>query len=231
MRPLTRLRPKVLCPVANVPLVDLALDRVSQVTDDLAVNVHAGRPQMEEHLEGRVHLSFEEPLALGTAGALGQLRDWIDGRATVVVNGDAWSSAGLAPLVDSWDGERIRLLLVDGGPLGPYSDPVGALMPWRLVRDLPAEPAGLFERLWSPEADAGRVEVVAYDGQFIDCGTSRSYLAANLAASGGQSVIGTGAIVHGSVSRSVVWPGASVESGERLVDAIRADAGTTVLVR
>lgn len=231
LRPLSRLRPKVLCPIANVPLVDLALDRVAEVATDVAVNVHAGRSQMEAHLGGRVHLSFEEPAALGTAGALGHLREWIDGRPVVVVNGDTWSQAALSPLLDGWDGERIRLLLVGGGPLTPTSDPVGALMPWRLVRDLRDEPSGLYERLWDPEAEEGRVDVVAYDGPYIDCGTPRSYLAANLAASGGESVIGEGATVRGLVTRSVVWPGASVGRGEQLVDAIRADDRTTVMVR
>lgn len=214
-----------------MPLVDLAIARVSEVAPDVAVNVHAGRAAMEQHLAGRVHLSVEEPRPLGTAGALGQLRPWIDGRAVVVVNGDAWSRASLRRLVDGWDGERLRLLLVGGGPLGPRSDPVGALLPWRLVRDLPAEPAGLYERVWAPERDAGRLEVIGYHGPFLDCGTPRSYLAANLAASGGRSVVADDAVVEGSITRTVVWPGAVVHPGEELVDAIRIDHRTTVLVR
>ena len=59
----------------------------------------------------------------------------------------------------------------------------------------------------------------------------KTFLAANLAASGGESVVGDGARVEGSLTRSVVWPGAEVRRGEVLVDAIRADARTTVLVR
>jgi ADP-glucose pyrophosphorylase len=43
-------------------------------------------------------------------------------------------------------------------------------------------------------------------------------------------VVGEGAVVHGRVERSVVWPHSVVHSGEVLVDAIRADAHT-VLVR
>lgn len=231
LRPLTLLRPKVLCPVNDVPLVDLALERVVEVAPHVAVNVHAGRHQMEAHLHGRVHLSIEEREPLGTAGALGHLRDWIGGRAVVVVNGDAWSRASLRPLVDGWDGERLRLLLVGGGPLGPRSDPVGALIPWRLVRDLEPRPTGLYERVWFPEQEAGRLDVVAYDGPFHDCGTPRSYLAANLAASGGTSVVGRGATVEGELVRSVVWPGGVVHRHETLVDAVRTDARTTVLVR
>src|SRR5436190_16800082 len=80
LRPLTRLRPKALCPVDNVPLVDLAVGRARTVTSAVAVNAHHGRALMEAHLPRRVHLSIEAPEALGTARALGQLRDWMAGR-------------------------------------------------------------------------------------------------------------------------------------------------------
>ena len=70
-----------------------------------------------------------------------------------------------------------------------------------------------------------------YEGPFHDCGTPAHYLAANLAASGGASVVGAGATVSGEIDRCVVWPGAAVRRGERLRDAIRADERTTVLVR
>ena len=52
-----------------------------------------------------------------------------------------------------------------------------------------------------------------------------------MAASGGRSVVGAGAVVAGEVRGSVVWPGAVVAAGELLVDAIRTTAGRTVLVR
>ena len=60
LRPLTRLRPKPLCPIDNVPLVDLALERLAGVADEVAVNVHHGRDALDAHLDGRVHLSHEE---------------------------------------------------------------------------------------------------------------------------------------------------------------------------
>ncbi|HEV7722888.1 MAG TPA: hypothetical protein VGO60_16475, partial [Iamia sp.] len=78
----------------------------------------------------------------------------------------------------------------------------------------------------------GRLDLVTHPGPFVDCGTVADYLAANLDASGGASVIGEGARVgEGSeVVRSVVWGDAEVAPGERLVDAVRA-GGITVLVR
>jgi N-acetyl-alpha-D-muramate 1-phosphate uridylyltransferase len=233
LRPLTRVRPKVLCPVGGVPLVDLAIDRVRAVTDAVAVNVHHGRAALEAHLDGRVHVSVEPDEALGTAGALGRLRPWIDGRPTLVVNGDAWTDAAVGPLLDGWDGERIRVLTVGGAEVGPSMRVAGALLPWADVCDLAPEPSGLWEVSWRPAAGAGRVEAIAVgDGAaFVDCGTPAAYLAANLSASGGASVVDPTAVVEGSVERSVVWPGAVVRRGERLVDAIRVDDRMTVLVR
>ena len=38
LRPLTNLKPKALCPVGDVPLVDLAFDAVQHVTDGVAIN-------------------------------------------------------------------------------------------------------------------------------------------------------------------------------------------------
>jgi NDP-sugar pyrophosphorylase family protein len=212
-------------------LVDLAIERVRAVTDAVAVNVHHGRDALVDHLGDEVHLSIEEDRALGTAGALGALRRWIDGRPTVVVNADAWCDGGLDRLTAGWNGETIRLLMPGGGPFGPTSRLAGALMPWSEIEPFPAEPSGLFELSWRRAAEEDRIEVVSYDGAFVDCGTPAQYLEANLAASGGRSVIGPGATVEGTVERSVVWAGAQVRVGERLVDAVRTTGGATVLVR
>jgi MurNAc alpha-1-phosphate uridylyltransferase len=233
LRPLTRLRPKALCPVGGVPLVDLAIERVTAVTDDVAVNVHAGRDQLVAHLDGRVHLSIEAPEALGTAGAVVELRPWLDGRPVLVVNGDAWHTADLGPLVEGWDGERVRLIVAGdpGTPFGPRMRIVGSLLPPADVAALPDGVSGLSVVSWRPALEAGRLDVVGADVPFVDCGTPASYLAANLLASGGRSVVGEGAAVAGELVRSVVWDGATVGPGERLVDAIRADEGVSVLVR
>ena len=233
LRPLTLERPKALCPVGGVALVDLALDRLAPLVGALAVNVHQGRPAMEAHLAGRpdVHVSIEEPVALGTAGAVGRLRPWIAGRGVAVVNADAWCPDPLDALLDGWDGTRVRLLLVGADALSPRVAVAGCLLPGAAAAALSDEPSGLYEVCWKPWADRGAVEVVRHDGPFIDCGTPADYLAANLASSGGASVIGTGAVVEGEVERSVVWPGAVVRRGETLRDAIRTTGRRTVLVR
>lgn len=276
LQPLTLRRPKPLCPVANVALVDHAIDRVAVVTDQIAVNIHAGRAQMERHFRPPaspvqlvdeqgvggvershvVQLSFEEPAVLGTAGALGRLGWWIDGRSVLVVNGDTWVTAPIGAFVQEWDGERVAVLLHDPpataavGPapaFAPTSRLAATLLPWHEVRTLEAVPSGLYERCLAPAATEGRLQAIPCGGAFFDCGTPGSYLAANLAAVGSRpgSIVSTGArvtgsvddsvvgdsTVEGSVSRSVVWSAAVVHRGEALADAIRTDTGETVLVR
>ena len=227
------MRPKVLCPVGDRPLVDHALARFAGVTDAVAVNAHHHRGMLESALAGRVHLSVEEDEALGTAGALGKLREWIDHRPVIVVNGDTYCPSSVSELLDGWDGERIRVLTVGNGAFGPTTEIAGAAMPWREVATLAAEPSGLYECSWSRAAQEARLDVVALplDAICIDCGTPAQYLAANLQWSGGESVIGPGATVDGTVDQSVIWPGATVRPDEHLTRAIRAHERMTVLIR
>lgn len=232
LRPLTRLRPKALCPVAGDALVDLAISRLATAVsaEDVAVNVHHGREQLEAHLAGRVHLSIEEPVALGTAGAVAHLRPWLDGRSVLVVNADTWHTVDLTPLVAEWDRERVRVLVCGSvhDRLGPTSRILGSMLPWSEVLRLPHEPWGLWEASWRERLAEGALEVATAEGDFVDCAYPADYLAANLSASGGASVIGDGAVVHGSVVRSVVWPGGVVHAGEALLEAVRVGERLTV---
>ncbi len=235
LRPLTTLRPKALCPVGGLPLVDHAVARARSVTDWVAVNCHFSQPTLAAHLEALgVHVSREEGDRLGTAGALGRLRAWIDGRPTLVVNADTWSTADLGALVAGWDGVRPRLLCVVDPQLATWGDLAyagAALLPWPQVSLFPDAPAGLWEVSWRGLEPGVGLDLVVADVPVVDCGTPARYLRANLVASGGASVIGEGAVVEGEVERTVVWDGARVHPGERLVDAIRASDQVTVLVR
>jgi CTP:molybdopterin cytidylyltransferase MocA len=235
LRPLSRLRPKALCPVAGRSLVDLAIAKVGAVvgTSAVAVNVHHGREQFVRHFDGRVHLSVEEPVALGTAGAVAQLRPWLDGRPVLVVNADTWHTAALAPLVADWAGTRVRVLICGsaGEKLGPASRVLGSVLPWTEVLRFPHAPWGLWEASWRDRLADGSLEVATAEADFVDCATPADYLSANLSASGGASVVGEGARVWGSVVRSVVWPGGVVGAGETLVDAIRVGERLTVATR
>jgi NDP-sugar pyrophosphorylase family protein len=269
LRPLTDLRPKALCPVGGVPLVDLALDRLRAAlsapqrplccraasgpaqrgstgantlygSKQLAVNAHHHAEEVALHVAGRAHVSVEQPVPLGTAGALARLRPWLDGRDVLLTNADAYLPDGLGRLLDGWDGEQCRLLVRALPPdaRGDFElagQPVryvgGCLLPWPQVATLPEQPSGLYELLWRAEDAAGRLELVPTNGTAIDCGTPADYLAANLHASGGRSVVGDGATVEGTIDRCVVWDGAHVGPGERLSQVVRAgtrDAPVTV---
>src|SRR4051812_32998597 len=118
LQPLTDLRPKPLCPVNNVPLIEFAFAEVESLVGPsspsrVAVNAHHLADQIETWVGDRAHLSRESPVALGTAGAIGKLRDWIGGRAVLIRNADVWRGGGVpASFVQQWDGVRPRLLVV-----------------------------------------------------------------------------------------------------------------------
>lgn len=260
LRPLTERVPKALCPVGNVPLLDRALARLTGLglsgPAAVAVNACYLGEQVVQRVGARAHLSVEPGSPLGTAGGVGRLRDWIDGRGVLVGNADAYLADPAAPpgpdittLLDGWDGESVRLLgqpAADPGAPGTFDGHVFtgfSLLPWRLVRDLPATFGDLVRAVWRPAEAAGRLTVVSYRGTFIDTGTPADYLAANLHAAGDgglidpaatvtgpchRSVVGAGATVRGAVNRSVIWPNASVGTDEHLHDVIRVGADLTV---
>ncbi|HVM07369.1 MAG TPA: sugar phosphate nucleotidyltransferase [Acidimicrobiales bacterium] len=235
LRPLTNLVPKALCPVNNEPLADRAIGACRTVTTSIAINAHAQADQIVERYSDRrdLHVEVERPEALGTAGALGNLTSWIDGRDVLVHNADAWHDADVAAtVVDGWDRKTMRLLVVPRPPQADFGEHLYAgvcLLPWDRVEKLSPEPTGLYEVLWRDAAE-GELELVVHDGAWFDCGTPQSYLAANLHASGGRSVIAPDAVVGGGaeIVDSVVWPGAVVAAGERLHRVIRAPGGLTV---
>jgi MurNAc alpha-1-phosphate uridylyltransferase len=233
LRPLTDVRPKPLCTVGGRTLLDLALERVRPHVVRTAVNAHHRADQVVAALAGRdVHVEVEAPKVLGTAGALGNLRGWVDGADVLVTNSDACYPGAdpVGQLVDGWDGDRPRLLCVRGADGRGFDDfrYVGsALLPWWSVRDLRAEPSGLYEVSWRDLHAQGRLDLVVTGAEAIDCGTPADYLHANLAVSGGEPVVEPGAVVEGTLVRSVVWAGERVGPEECLVDAIRG-AGATL---
>jgi hypothetical protein len=148
----------------------------------------------------------------------------------LVINADAWTTASLSHLLDGWDPTTARVLVVGHG-FGPTAKVAGALVPWVDVAALRDTPAGLYETCWAEHHRSGTLDVVTCDARFVDCGTPADYLAANLLATGGVSSVDPTATVRGVITRCVIWPGAVVESGEELTDAVRTTVGRTVLVR
>ena len=257
LRPLTEVLPKALCPVGNVALLDHALARIGGLglsgPADVAVNAAYLAEQVVAHVGDRAHLSVEHDGPLGTSGGLGRLRGWIDGRGALVGNADAYLAdpqrepgKDIAALLDGWTGDTVRMLTrpMPPGATGGFSGHRFAgfsLMPWRYLRDLGDDPSDLVRTVWRPAEAAGDLDLVTYDGLYIDTGTPADYLKANLHAAAGltaptatltgratESVIGPHAEVHGAVTRCVIWPGATVHEGESLRNAIRAGTDLTV---
>jgi MurNAc alpha-1-phosphate uridylyltransferase len=196
LRPLTLSTPKALCPVGNVPLLDLAIASVRPFAHDIAVNVHYLADAVREHLAGTdVHISDETQQILLSGGALGHLREWISGRPVLVRNCDAYLTDGLDPLLEGWDGTHPRILGVRRSGPSDFGDVqyVGAcLLPAEVVAALPDAPASLNRLVWQPAWEHGDLEIVLATGEFVDCGTPQDYLCANLIASGGRRALGAG---------------------------------------
>jgi len=235
-RPLSLLRPKALFPVGGTPLLDLALDRLAAHLgpgpDQLAVNAHHLAEQVVAHVGDRAHVQVERPEALGTAGAVAALSGWLEGRDALVLNADAYLADvdPVAALLDGWDGERSRLLVAPAAgrrtdltdDRGAWTYVGGCLLPAAALAPLRPEPTGLYEVLWRQQHAQGALDLAPFPGTVVDCGTPQDYLRANLHASGGHPVVGEGAVVLGTLVRSVVWDGARVGPDEHLVDCVRA---------
>jgi len=245
LRPLTDLRPKALCPVGGLPLLERALRAAEAFAghgpEHVAVNAHHHADAVIRFCRGRATVSRELPRALGTAGALGALRPWIGGRDVLVVNADVYLPEGPEGLTDGWDGERSRLLCAPATGRVDFRHPVAGpvryvgvcLLPWDAVRQLAPVPSGLYEVLWRAQHAEGALDLhLLPEGRTVlDCGTPSDYLRANLHASGGTSVVGEDAQVLGDLERCVVWEGAWVGPEEHLVECVRAgDRATPITV-
>jgi NDP-sugar pyrophosphorylase family protein len=261
LRPLTESMPKPLCPVGNVALLDRALARLAQHGLSgpalVAVNACYRQEQVLAHVGGRAHVSVEPgPQALGTGGGVANLRPWIAGRSLLVGNADAYlapnrpGAKDLSGLLDGWDSSTVRVLCVPADPdreaeFGTRRFAGFSLLPWSLIKDLPEGRSDLVRLVWRPAEQRKQLELVDYDGTYLDCGTPANYLAANLhaAASGSiiapdaivadsatidHAVVGSGAEVLGAVTRSVVWPGGYVGPSEHVIEAVRVGRALTV---
>jgi NDP-sugar pyrophosphorylase family protein len=178
LRPLTDATPKPLLSIGARTLLDAALDRVAQVLPlgpaDVTVNAHWLADQIVAAVGDRAHLSVEEPEALGTAGAVGQLRDWLAGRDVLITNADAWydGAVDVAGFVAGWDGLRPRLLGVADADRpdfdGRWRFAGMSLLPGAIAATLEPVPSGLYEVVWTKTAG----ELVRAEATFIDCGTA-----------------------------------------------------------
>ncbi|WP_018351082.1 nucleotidyltransferase family protein [Longispora albida] len=192
LRPLTLTTPKPLLPVGGVPLLDRVLDLLADAglsgTENVAVNAWHLAHLIEKHAKDRAHVEVE-PELLGSSGSVARLRPWIDGRAVLVINGDAYLHGGdLSPLLDGWDGGTVRMLGVPAGEdepfrFGRHVFAGASLLPWDVVAGLPEGHSHLVHTAWRPAEREGRLEIREFAGSYLDCGTPADYEAANRLAS------------------------------------------------
>jgi hypothetical protein len=177
LRPLTDHTAKPLLEVGDLPLLEHALRRISALVtvgpQTVAVNTHWFAAQVSSYLGSRVHVSVEAAQPLGTAGAVGALREWIAGRDVLIANSDAWyqPEPDLVGFAGGWDRQRPRLLVVadDHRPdfNGRWRFAGMSLLPGGLAAALEPVPSGLFEVVWSTRP----LDLVPTRVTFIDCGT------------------------------------------------------------
>jgi N-acetyl-alpha-D-muramate 1-phosphate uridylyltransferase len=175
LRPLTDRTPKPLLTVGGMTLLDAALARVAQVLPispaTVAVNAHWLVDQVVAAVGGRAHVSVEEPEALGTAGAIGNLVGWLAGRDVLIANGDVWFDGPIdvRGFVDGWDRARPRLLVVDEPDRadfdGRWRFAGVSLLPAAVAASLPPTPSGLYEVVWSKQP----VDLVPTAASYVDC--------------------------------------------------------------
>ena len=186
LRPLTDVVPTPLLDVGGRTLLEQGLDRIASVLpvdpDHVAVNAHWLADQVVAHVAGRTHVSVEEPEALGTAGAVGRLREWVAGRDLLITNADAWYD-GTPDLTELLASRRTpRLLVVEDRDRpdfeGSWRFAGTSLLPWSLAERLEPVPSGLYELVWSRVP----VELVPTTVGFVDCGTAQDLAAARAAA-------------------------------------------------
>lgn len=220
LRPVTDRLPKALCTVGDRALVDWALDSPVAAGLRHAANAHHLADQVVDHLTGRdVHVNVEQPVALGTAGALGALEPWLDGDHVLVQNADAWIPDPPRDFVSGWDRRRPRLLVrrTDSPADFGTSRFLGlSLLPAAMVARLRAEPTGLYEVVWREAWEAGELDLVEHHGVAFDVGTPARLLAANLCAGDGRSFVHPTADVRAELVSSVALPGAVVVGGPEL---------------
>ena len=226
LHPISTLVPKPLCTVNNEPLIDLAISNLRQISSSIAVNCRDYAGPLAAHLKTKnVYISFEDSVrGIGTAGAIGILRDWINGRPAVIQNSDSYIQMSSLEFLEKWDRGRIALGVRRTAEISDFgqSEYMGiCAMPWDVVKNIQPITSGLYEAVWRQAWHQNRIQLIELDGVSIDCGTPDRLLRANLVASGGASVVHPTAQVLGRIERSLIMQNSTVGPNEFLKNSIR----------
>lgn len=206
MGALTADKPKPMIPVAGRPLIDRALDMVTDAgITRTVVNLHYKGEMLEHHLSGRdLAFSWERETLLETGGGLRQAMPLLGNASPVLVlNPDAvWTGENpLKRLMAEWDDSRMDALLVllpagkarchAGkdfilGPDGRISRANGqvstAYLGAQIIRteglkDI-SEQVFSLNKLWDLAIAKGRAYGIIHNGDWCDVGTPDGVIAA-----------------------------------------------------
>ncbi len=106
LRPLTNLCPKPLLPFFGVPLLYIILEQLNKLSvDEIFVNGHYLAEQIQLSIQQyplpiKVSFCDERSEILGTAGAIGAIRNKLSGSDLIVINGDIVTNFDITSLVN-----------------------------------------------------------------------------------------------------------------------------------
>ena len=195
MGALTAEQPKPMIPVAGRPLIDHALDLVTEAgIPDVVVNIHWKGEKLRRHLSGRpVQISDESDALLETGGGLRRALPLLGEGAVWTLNPDVlWSGPNpLRTLAPAWDPARMSSLLLlapisqlrgyrgegdftlhDDGRIsrgGPLVYLGAQIIDPQGIETVPDQAFSL-NRLWDMQIAAGRAHGTIYPGQWCDVG-------------------------------------------------------------
>jgi mannose-1-phosphate guanylyltransferase len=213
LRPLTLTCPKPLLPVGNVPIVRRIIDKLPRDVDEVVLAVNYRLEQLaeyfREHDVGRNVTLVEEKEPLGTAGAIKNVEDHVDG-TFLVFNGDVLDSLN----VDAFRAFHARTTGVGSIALWKVSDPrhfgVMDMRGERILRfvekpetkeQAPSDLANAGTYILEPEvfdiipagkpvsieretfpqllAEGRKLHGMPFTGYWVDCGRPETFLKAN----------------------------------------------------
>ena len=259
-RPVTDSLPKPLLPFLNVPLARAHLRRLQQAgVGEVAVNLHHLGDQIQRDLSQQAAelpklAFFEEPVILGTAGALRNAAAFLDGGDFLLVNSDAAIDPDFAGLIARHraSGRAATLLVTENRdpdlytPLQAEGDRITAfgvhgpnpllytgvcVLSSRLLSRIPAGETALVRHLWQPILDEGREELgfVLHHGPHADLGRPGDFLRASLEtlARGGPFPAGAGSFDQGLRVLAREAP-AGFEAADCVLGRVRIGTGSSL---
>lgn len=229
LAPLAGDRPKPSFPIGSVTLLQRAIDTIQPFVDEVAVNFSAHADWFRANLPSGIERFDEGATPLGTAGAIVNMRSWINGRNVVVLNADSIHFGDVGPFITKPATAATRLLTTLDRTRpdfdGAWRFTGLSYMDASVVEDLNDDAEDLYHDLWKAQRAAGVLDTVPFAGIALDSGTPLDLLAANLMSTAGESLIERGAVVEGMVISSVVLRGATIARGETVRNCIAGPAG------